>query len=235
MKTAFALLGLILFASPAFADANKLSPEEAAALTAHNRDAVSETPGADGIFAVQPNGDIRHIQSGLMCPARYPNVRFAEAQIYKSDLGAGTDVGCDYRRDDRNGLLISKLTIFAVKAAEGTTLDQAFAKYRGEVFQDEPDAVSEGVAVEDKGGSKTSAPKFRSEEFAEVQNGRKFTSQLFVAVRAGWIVEIRSTFEGWGNTIAIDKNGGVDDAVNAAGDRLMGVKALFDALGTMGT
>ena len=68
-----------------------------------------------------------------------------------------------------------------------------------------------------------------------MQNGRKFTSQLFVAVQAGWIVEIRSTFEGWGNAIVIDKNGGVDDAVTAAGDRLMGVKALFDALGTMGT
>jgi len=52
-------------------------------------------------------------------------------------------------------------------------------------------------------------------------DGRLRTSQLLVAVKNGWILEIRATFEGEPTHIVIPKGGTAQDGVLAAGDRFM--------------
>jgi hypothetical protein len=208
-----------------------------AATIAQVRDIVAKTQGADGVFVVQDDGKIRHVQSGLICRAKYPNVSFWHAFVYPSNAGQGTDVGCDYGRNDSDGKAVSKLSIFATRAAEGMTLDQAFARYRNEVVQVTPNAISHGEAIvaEDKNPAKPSTfPEFRSEEFGLVLDGRPYTSQLLVLILDGWVIEIRSTFEGEANNIVVTKEGGVAAAVLAGGDRMMLPHALLDAIETVG-
>ncbi len=206
------------------------------AVTAQNRQIVAATPDAEGVFAVQDDGAIRHLQSGLVCPAKYPNLSFYHALVYASPAGRGTDVGCDYRRADALGGAWSKLTIFAVKAAPGTTLDQAYERYRGELTQAMPDAQPQGEAIriENKGGAPSSFPDIRSQEYLIVMNDQRYTSELVVAIVGGWIIEIRATFVGLPNTLGGTREGSGDDVLAAeGGDRFMSTKALVDAVSTI--
>jgi hypothetical protein len=209
-----------------------------AATIAQVRDIVAKTQGSDGVFVVQDDGKIRHLQSGLICRAKYPNVSFWHVFVYPSNAGLGTDVGCDYGRNGSDGKAVSKLSIFATKAPDGMTLDQAFARYRNEVVQTTPDAVSHGDAfeLEDQDPAKPSAfPAFRSEVFSEVLDDRPFISQLVVTIKDGWIIEIRASFEGVEpNNVVVTKESGVAGAVLAAGDRLMVTHAFAEALSTVG-
>jgi hypothetical protein len=166
---------------------------------ARNQSILSHTPGADGIFVIQEQGDIQHLQSSLVCPAAFPNVAFWHAQIYSSPLGKGADVGCDYGRVDNAGHVLSKLTIFAVRAKDGTTLDQAFARYQQEVQDSTRNAEYLGPALRvDKDSAKGSEPfiptDFRSAEYNLTLNGVRYRSQLLVALQYGWIIEVRATY-----------------------------------------
>jgi hypothetical protein len=208
-----------------------------AATIAQVRNIVANTQGAEGVFVVQDDGRIRHVQSGLICRAKYPNVSFWHAFVYPSSAGLGTDVGCDYGRYGSDGKAVSKLSIFATKTHEGMTLDQAFARYRNEVVQSTPDAVSHGdaVGIENKdSGQSSGLPEIRSEVFSEVLDGRPFVSQLLVTMHGGWIIEIRTTFEGVGIDVVTTKDGGVAEAVLEAGDRLMLTHAFVEAISTVG-
>ncbi|HWA30260.1 MAG TPA: hypothetical protein VG867_04155 [Rhizomicrobium sp.] len=213
------------------AQQQKPSPEAIADLKTQNLQIVSAEPKANGIFVVQDDGSVRHIQSGLVCPAKYPNVDFYHVLVYAQ---SGADVGCDYRRADDKGGAWSKLTIFATKAAPGLTLDQAFARYHDEIVQTSPQAVSQGPAIQVGGKAPSDFPEIRSEEFVEPLNDTTYTSQLYVAVEDGWIIEVRATFVGLPNKIEVTKESGTAGAVLEAGDRMMGPKALFDAIGTVG-
>lgn len=227
-RPAIALLVLALLLPPALgADA----PE---ALKAHNQQIVSAASGSDGVFAVQDDGRVRHVQSGLVCPASYPNVEFYAVLVYPSKGAPGLDVGCDYRRADTQGGADAKLTIFATQMPAGATVDQAFTGYRAELMQTWPAAVSQGEAFHID--STQSRPPFdiRSEEFVMPFNNRQYTTQLIVAVSHGWTIEIRSTFTGLPNEVKLEKDSGPDAAALGAGDRIMGIKAMFDAYGTVG-
>jgi hypothetical protein len=187
---------------------------------AHIRDIVASTQGADGVFVVGDDGSVKHVQSGVVCPAKFPNVDFWHAEIFQSALGAGMDVGCDYGRNGSDGNWISKLTIFATKAPEGMTLDQAFAKDRNEVVQVAPNAVSLGEAVKEENKPATE-PDIRSEEFSETRGGRGFISDLLVTLKDGWIFELRATYPGETGTAVIPKDATPEEASLIVGDYAM--------------
>lgn len=236
-KIAAILSILALIAAPARSDdaaPPKPSAAEIAALKARNQEIVAQNKDADGVFTVRDDGSIKHLQSGLMCPAFYPNVTLYQLVVYPK-AGKGLDVGCDYRRADDKGGANAKLTIFAVKASDGDSVDSAFAGYRGAIVENFEDLRSQGPALRiQEDGKKSTLPPIRSEEFLVRLNNRDYTTQLVVALSKGWIIEIRATFTGLPNVIVIDKGSTVQDGVDAAGDRAMFAKALFDALGTIG-
>jgi hypothetical protein len=203
-----------------------------AATIAHIREVVGNTKGADGVFVVLDNGDIRHVQSGLVCPAKFPNVDFWHAEVFDSS-GQGTDVGCDYGRQGPAGHWVSKLTIYATRAPDGLTLDQAFAQDRGEFMQVSPNAVSQGDAVKVQ-GSTSPLPEIRSEEFVSMRGDGEYTDDVLVAMQSGWILEIRTTFLGKPNTVEMANGATVEDAVNAIADRAMTAEAFAHVAQTIG-
>src|SRR6476646_1683188 len=125
------------------ASARAVSPES----IAFNRSVVAHSPGAQSTFNVQPDGSIRHLQSGLLCPADFPNTHLVDVQIYSTVAGVGTDVGCDYARLTGDHVVAAKLTIFFVRASDTTTLASAFEKYRTEVIAAQPGAVPVPAAL----------------------------------------------------------------------------------------
>lgn len=147
------------------------------------------------------------------------------------------DVGCDYGRNGPDGNWISKLTIFATKAPDGMTLDQAFASYRNEITQTNPNATSLGAALnlndKDK-GTADALPEWRSEEFLTNHGGQETTDDLIVTVQNGWMLEIRSTYPGRPNNIVITKGSGPNAAADSFGDRIMGTFAYVQVSGTIG-
>src|SRR5208282_3014342 len=132
--------------------------------TAHNAQVVAQTPGAATVFAVQENGDVVHIQSGLRCPAAFKNVAFWRVEIFPS-AETGGDVGCDYGRSAGDGHAVSKLTIFATRS-DGASLDAAFAAHEAQIAQIE-DARYRGPAlvVDTKNGTASPLGDFRSAEY----------------------------------------------------------------------
>jgi len=164
-------------------------------IKARNAARLARTPATEGIFALEDNGDIRHLQSGMKCIAGYPNVEFFAVMIFPSAMGDGMDVGCDYARVDGQNRAVSKLTVFAVKAPAGMTLDQAFDQYNREVLTKAPTAKHVGpvMTMNSVKGSEA-LPEFRSAEYDVVGNGISYRTDLVVALKAGWIVEIRATF-----------------------------------------
>ncbi len=230
-----ALLAGLLLASGASTDPLKGNDATAVDLKAQNAAIVAKTPEAAGVFVVADDGSIHHQQSGLVCPASYPNVKLFQVLIFPSAAGPGLDVGCDYIRPDTKGGADAKLTIFATKAADGLTLDQAFNNYRNEVVKTWPTAKSLGPALEmHQMGKSNPFPDFRSEEFALWINDRDYSSDLIVTIKSGWVIEIRATYSGKPNEIVVTKEGGTEAAVNAAGDRAVPAKAWLDALASIG-
>lgn len=209
------------------------SPEEIAAIRAHNQEIVARNPNADGIFAVQDDGTIKHLQSGLLCPASFPNVRFFHAMVFPAP-GKGHDVGCDYGRANERGGANAKLTIFAVKAAEGTTLDAAFAGYQREVVQSYQNVRAQGPVLTVTENESQTPLDFRSEGYLVTLNQRDYSSELIVAISAGWIIEVRSTYVGKSREILFNEGDGPDVLAATLGDRVMSATALFSALGTVG-
>ncbi len=227
MRLPATLLLALALTAPAQAE-DKPSPAEAAKLRADNLAIAAADKDTDGVFRVQDDGTIKHAQSGIVCPAGYPNVSLYHLFVY--DGGKGLDVGCDYRRADDKGGANAKLTIFAVKEGGGMTLDSAFAQFRNEVVQTSADLRPQGPAltVRDEGGS--TFPPFRSEEFLIRLNDRDYTSDLIVAESRGWIVEIRATFTGLPSVVA---GAAEADAADSVADRVMTSSALLQALGTL--
>jgi hypothetical protein len=225
MRNAFIFTLLAFLSLPARA------ADDPATLKAANIAAVATTPAAVGIFAVQDDGTVRHVQSGLVCPAKYPNASFYQVLVYNHE---GTDVGCDYRRADAKGGAWAKLTIFVVKAAEGTTTDQAFAHYESEVTQTYPNAKFLGEAVANDPNDKTSPlAALRNSAYLIMMNGQEYTTQLYVLVIHGWTIEVRVSFVGRPDAIDASREGATS-AVLEMGDRVVGFKAMIDALSTVG-
>lgn len=224
LSLCIALAGARAFAEDAPAKKENDAWSADARTIVHIQEIVKDTAGSDGVFVVRDNGEIAHVQSGLVCPPKFPNVDFWHAEIFSSPLGNGMDIGCDYGRGNPNGKAISKLTIFETKAPDGLTLDQAFQQDRADVMKTYPDAISQGTAlkIENKSAHPSNAlPEIRSEEFLLTIDGHKFTSQLLVTVHDGWVLEIRASFLGTGNNIDLPKGATPNDIMLAVGDRAM--------------
>jgi len=200
------------------------------ALRARNADIVARTPNTAGIFEVAANGDILHLQSGLRCPGAFPAVAFWHAEVF-GPPNDGSDVGCDYGRNDAAGHPVSKLTIFATRMTHAT-LDDAFETYRGEVARSYPAARYTGpaIVVGPAGGAKPDARPFgafRSAEYDVPVGGVHYCSDLVVAVRAGWVLEVRATYR-------TDAPADAHEAVAAVSDAAGPALALLAAVGSVG-
>ena len=168
--------------------------EAQVSLANRNSEIVARSSGATGVFSVQEDGSIRHLQSGLVCPEDFPNVRFTDVQIYPSS-SIGEDVGCDYARIAPNGFAVSKLTIFAVKAADPATPDDVFTRYRREIETAHPEATSTAPALQIKSDSTgQTATDYRSVGYAITVSGKVVHSELIVGVFNGWVIEVRATY-----------------------------------------
>lgn len=223
--TAFALA--ILIAAPAMA----AEPADPGTIAWNNKIAM-RTPGIDGVFVVQDDGTIRHVQSGMVCPARFSNVQLWHLETFPSKAGKGMDVSCDYGRNGPDNRFVSKLTLFATIAPDGWTLDTVFANYRAEVLRANPGIRSLG-ALTGRPGMAVLPPGAMSEAFLEHRDGRDFTSELVVALRGKWMFEVRSTYDGSPGDPIERMQSSPADVDNAAGDRTMAVAAYVATVDTL--
>ena len=70
----------------ALADAPTPVPPEVKVFNAH---LVATTPVASSVFAITSDGGIRHIASGLVCPAQMPDFHLLDLQIYGQEPEPG--------------------------------------------------------------------------------------------------------------------------------------------------
>lgn len=235
MKACFIMLAVALFAVPAWGQlplAQPETPELRAAAKQVTEKLVAETPGGSEVFSVGEDGSVRHLQSGMVCPAAFPNVGFSRLVIFPS-AEKGLDVACDYIRGNANGGAYAKLTIYATKAAPNTTLDSAFAGYQREVASTYQNVRVLGPALraEDKSGK---LPPSRSEQYLVNFNRRDFTSDLIVAVSAGWVIEVRSTYVDKPDEIRVEKDGDTQAAAIQIWDRLVATIAYVNVVQSVG-
>lgn len=169
----------------------------------HNSELMEQVSAANGVFAVGSDGAIRHIQSGMLCPADLQNVHFAAPLIYATSP-VGLDVGCDYGRGSFGRGFVSKLTIFAVKAPEGMTLDSAFEKYEQEVASTYPGATKTPAALQIGDGAGNTSTNYRAIGYSITLNDKVAHSELIVGIFSGWILEVRATYPN--SIIQADKN-----------------------------
>lgn len=169
-----------------------MAQSTAPALVEQNSQIVARSPSATEAFKVQPDGKIRHLQSGGLCPAAFQNVAFVHALIFPAP-NIGSDVGCDYGRATPQGQFEAKLTIFFVKAPENVTLDSIFAQYRQEIAMAYPHAkeAASGLKITDKSGQ--TMTNYRSASFTLPLGGEPHNSELIVGIFNGWIVKVRAT------------------------------------------
>jgi hypothetical protein len=234
MKAVFTLLSLMLCASPALADARDPTPEENAALKAHSAGVVAHEPGADGVFAVQDDGSLKHVQSGMVCAPRYANMELQRVEVLSAADAKGGNAGCDYGRGGA-----ATLSVLAVKQPDGLTLDKAFADERAKIVGAYPDAATAGPALEIKLGDSdkdTYGPfsEFRSEEFVRTDNGQTRTEDLIVMIHKGWILEIRKSFQGKPKEVAFDEKSDRKELNNAMLDRTMNIRVMMVSGMTLG-
>jgi hypothetical protein len=152
--------------------------------------------GDADVWKSEPDGAIRHVQSGLLCPPKIGKVTLWSGDVFPS-VGRGGDVGCDYGRGPE-GNADAKLTIFAVRAPREMTLDTAFEKYRDEMHQSYPEGTNARAAIE-PGAITTSdarapVPEVRSEGISVTLHERAYRTEVAVMLISGWIIEIRSTY-----------------------------------------
>lgn len=184
---------------------------------------LQKTPEAKGVFVAADHGNARHVQSGLVCPPAFARLNLWHLEVFAKD---GTDVGCDYGRNGENGKWVAKLTIFATKAQPGLTVDDAFAGYSAEIKKAWPDAKATGPAVTIKGAPPAGLENIRSEEYTADIYGQKVTSDLIVAVKNGWVIEIRMS------TSTTVSNG--EEAGNAVSDLMTPIEAMTQAQNSIG-
>jgi hypothetical protein len=172
-----------------------------------------------GIFTERMEGSAWHIQSGVTCPLAYTNFNLWHLRVYEP---SGLDVDCDYGRNGDGDTAVSKLTVFMIKAADGEATEAAFARYRNEVLGAYPDAVSKGPVDE---GNNLGDTAVRSEAWDYKFNGHRARGMLIVALRKGWIIEIRVTH-------LLDSP---DSAEMLAGDTRAAGEALIKSIATIGS
>jgi hypothetical protein len=208
-RLAFASVAVALLLAIAGGDAiaqNSLKREgapEAAPNAPPAQPAAPGTPSADAVqfqfndadadvWARENDDAIRHVQSGLVCPAKLGSAALWRGVVFPSAQGRGGDVGCDYARIIDNAADV-KLTIFAIKAEPGTTLETAFDKYRAEMHTAYPNGTNARPSVRMTGEVPATFPRVLSEEIDVVIEGRPYNTEVIVMLISGWVIEIRST------------------------------------------
>jgi hypothetical protein len=182
-------VALMLLAGSTAAAAQSATPS----LVDRNSQIVASSPAATDAFKVEPDGKIRHLQSGALCPAGFENVVFVHALIFPAPA-AGLDVGCDYGRAGPEGRLVAKLTIFFVKVPQNATLDSIFAQYRQEIAMAHPGAkeAPSSIKITDK-ASNQPRTDYRSSSYKFSLGETPYNSELIVGIFNGWILKIRAT------------------------------------------
>lgn len=234
MKRRLLLLVGILAASSAWANPAPPTPEKLAALRAHSEQVLARAKDVEGVFEVQEDGQIKHLQSGLICPAEYPNAELYNFLVYTSAAGKGLDVGCDYRRPDKLGGASAKFTVYATKASPTTTLDSAFDGYRKEIAEGNKNVRAQGPSLRMSGSPPPDFPEFRSEEYLLTWNDRDYTSQLIVTIVSGWVIEVRATFEGLPNEIKVAPTDTAQSAETMVQDRATADMTFMRTIGMIG-
>lgn len=221
-----ALLGCLMVTDPA---GGNESLEET--LESRNAAILANTPDVEGVFEVQANGDILHLQSDMRCPGSFKNVSFWQGLIFSS-VQKGDDVGCDYGRVGIQGYAESKLTIFATRTTD--TLADAFARTRREIEAAYPEARYIGPALEIKSETNGSenceatADDFRSAEYEYYSGGERYLSQVILAVRSGWIIKVRATFR---TVVYVGESvDSTQQAINVGGDYVSPITGFLMAL-----
>jgi hypothetical protein len=223
-------LVILAFVTLASAPALAADPADPGTIAWNNKIAM-HSPNIDGVFVVQDDGTIRHVQSGMICPATFANVKLWHLETFPSPRGKGMDVSCDYGRNGPNNRFVSKLTLFATIAPDGATLDRAFAAYRAEVIQANPGVRSEGpLPLPPK---VTLSGEWKSESFLERRDDRAFTSELIVALRGQWMFEVRATYDGSRGDPMVTMQSSPADATNAQDDRTMAATAFAATVNTL--
>ncbi len=131
---------------------------------------------------------MRHLQSGLVCPEAIGYDNLWKLAVFDPQ---GGDVGCDYGHVGKDNIIDSKLSLYATRAGAGDTVDAAFARYQTEVTQVSPGAKVVGPVFSDL--SPETAQMTRSERYNLSYQGHPFISDLVVALKAGWVIEVRNS------------------------------------------
>jgi hypothetical protein len=186
MRWMIGVICALASAGPAWAQATQRTVPET------NAEIVARSPGALGVFKAEADGRVVHVQSGFHCPAALASMSLWHAEVFAAN---GSDVGCDYGRADATGNGVAKLTLFLVKA-DKRSLDQVFEGYRADAAKAMPTLSYKGPALTVEGGAPGGPPfgEFRSAEFVGQLRGVPTDSQVLVAIRRGWILELRLTY-----------------------------------------
>jgi hypothetical protein len=151
----------------------------------------------NGVFEPLNDGSFRHLQSGLICPAKLPSANLWQLMVFSDEENKGADVGCSYgraRRGTSGKNPESKTTLFARRSEPGMNLDEAFKTGADEYHRAFPSARLLGEALQLKGENVASLPQVRSEEYEVLHGQRKFVDQILVSLIDGWIITIRATY-----------------------------------------
>lgn len=169
----------------------------AAAQAADASGIIARAGNAHGVFEPLPDGSLRHVQSGMICPASFPNVELWQIGVFPS-VGFGDDVGCDYGRRGADGAPESKLAIYATRVAPGDTLEAMFEQRKLEVQYSMPEAVLAGTAIPPElaqvSGDGSGGMLSAQYALAAPDGGRGRLTDLIVAVKSGWQIKIRATY-----------------------------------------
>lgn len=193
----FSACGIALLSVTSMAAPSALAQNEGPTETVITRALSALSQPAD-IFRIEGDAAV-HVQSGLQCPAYVGNAFLANILEFDTPAGRGMHVGCDYARRAEPGSsrLAAKHTIFAVKLAEGETLDSVFARYQAEMYASTPGQMrsnGESLIMDD---APDEFPEVRSEELFYGAGDQVWKTELIVTLYDDWIIQVRSTRSEW--------------------------------------
>ena len=128
----------------------------------------------------------RHLKSGMRCHFLGDADRL---EVFSTDVPRGDDVGCSMHVDGFT------LSFYATRFPRPKTLDDAMAKYVGDVFKVHPD--TKVISTPDlatqipQDPARPQFPEIRTQRFEVNFNGAPTYSRLSVAVINDWVLEER--------------------------------------------
>jgi hypothetical protein len=191
-KTAFAAAGaLALLLSTSPAGAATASPESIAKAHDFAEGKIKTAQAEDQFEVIDFKGipTARHLKSGMRCHFLGDADRL---EVFNTAEPRGDDVGCSMHF---NGFTLS---FYATRFSSPKTLDEAMAKYMGDIVKVHPDAKPLTTADHElrlrPDPTRPPVPEIRTQRYEIVfENGTPSYSRLSVAVVNGWVLEERLT------------------------------------------